>query len=53
MIVSAVLAFGGLSGVVSGDMQLRNIDILGYVPVFLVVAMLLAVLFRRSQPVQD
>src|SRR6516225_2825343 len=35
MIVSAVLAFGGLSGVVSGDMQLRNIDILGYVPAFL------------------
>jgi hypothetical protein len=50
MIASGVLAFAGLSGVVSGDMQLRNIGIVGYVGVFLVVAVLLAVLFYRAQP---
>ena len=31
MIVSGVLALVGLSGVVAGDMQLRNIGIVGYV----------------------
>jgi hypothetical protein len=39
-----------LSGVVFGDMQLRNIGIVGYVGVFLVVAVLLAVLFYRALP---
>lgn len=51
MISSGVLALAGLSGVVAGDMQLRNIGILGYVGVFLVVAGLLAVLFYRARPV--
>ena len=50
MIVSGVLALAGLSGVVFGDMQLRNIGILGYVGVFLVVAVLLAALFYRTVP---
>ena len=50
MIASGVLAFAGLSGVVVGDMQLRNIGIVGYVGVFLVVAALLAVLFFRATP---
>jgi hypothetical protein len=50
MIASGVLAFAGLSGVVVGDMQLRNIGIVGYVGVFLVVAILLAVLFYRATP---
>jgi hypothetical protein len=50
MIASGVLAFAGLSGVVVGDMQLRNIGIVGYVGVFLVVATLLAVLFYRATP---
>ena len=50
MIVSGVLAFAGLSGVVTGDMQLRNLGILGYVGGFLVVAVLLAVLFYRAEP---
>jgi hypothetical protein len=50
MIASGVLAFAGLSGVVVGDMQLRNIGIVGYVGVFLVVAALLAVLFYRATP---
>lgn len=50
MILSAVLALAGLSGVVTGNMQLRNIGIVGYVGVFLVVALLLAVLFYRAEP---
>jgi hypothetical protein len=52
MIASGVLAFAGLSGVVVGDMQLRNIGIVGYVGVFLVVATLLAVLFYRATPLE-
>jgi hypothetical protein len=50
MTVSGVLALAGLSGVVAGDMQLRNIGIVGYLGVFLVVAGLLAVLFHRAAP---
>jgi hypothetical protein len=50
MIASGVLALAGLSGVVAGDMQLRNIGLVGYVGVFLVVAALLAVLFYRTTP---
>ena len=50
MIVSGVLSLAGLSGVVAGYMQLRNIGIAGYVGVFLVVATLLAVLFYRTTP---
>jgi hypothetical protein len=52
MIASGVLALAGLSGVVADDMQLRNIGIVGYVGVFLVVAGLLAVLFYRARPVE-
>jgi hypothetical protein len=52
MIASAVLALAGLSGVVIGDMQLRNIGIVGYVGVFLVVAALLAALFYRARPLE-
>jgi hypothetical protein len=50
LILSGVLALAGLSGVMLGDMQWRNIGIVGYVGVFPVVALLLALLFRRSQP---
>jgi len=50
MIASGVLSLAGLSGVVAGDMQLRNIGIVGYVGVFLVVAALLAVLFYTTTP---
>jgi hypothetical protein len=50
MIASGVLSLAGLSGVVTGEMQLRNIGIVGYVGVFLFVAALLAVLFYRSTP---
>jgi len=50
MIASGVLSLAGLSGVVACDMQLRNIGIVGYVGVFLVVAALLAILFYRATP---
>ncbi len=53
MIVSGALALAGLSGVALGDMQLRNIGIVGYVGVFLIVAMLLAVMFYRAVPRED
>jgi hypothetical protein len=48
MIVSALLALAGLGGVVTGDMRIRNIGILGYVGGFLVVTALLALLFHRT-----
>jgi hypothetical protein len=52
MIASGVLALAGLSGVMVGHMQLRNIGIVGYVGGFLVVAALLAVLFFRAPPLE-
>ncbi len=48
MLASGALALAGLSGVATGDMQLRNIGILGYVGVFPAVAALLGVLFYRT-----
>lgn len=48
LIASGVLAFAGLSGVIVGDMRLRNIGIAGYAVVFPVVALLQAILFRRA-----
>jgi len=50
MIASGVFSLAGLSGVLTGDMQLRNIGIVGYVPVFLAVEILLGVLFYRTRP---
>jgi hypothetical protein len=50
MIASGTLALAGLSGVVAGDMRLRNIGIIGYVPVFLVVVALTGILFYRTTP---
>jgi hypothetical protein len=50
MIVSGVLALGGLSGAPVGDMQLRMIGVVGYAGVFPVVAVLLTMLFRHSTP---
>ena len=50
MIISGVLALGGLSGVLVGDMRLRNIGIIGYAGVFPVAALLLAILFHRATP---
>jgi hypothetical protein len=47
---SGVFALAGLSGVVAGDMRLRNIGIVGYAGVFPVAALLLAILFHRANP---
>jgi hypothetical protein len=52
MIVSATLALAGMSGVAVGDMQLRMIGVLGYACLFPAVALLLAVLFRRTRVVR-
>ena len=48
MIGSALFALAGLSGVAAGDMWLRNIGIIGYLGIFLVVAALLGLLFHRT-----
>lgn len=50
MITSGGLSLAGLSGIVLSDMQVRNIGIVGYVGVFLVVAVLLTVFFYRANP---
>jgi len=50
LITSGALALAGLSGVIAGDMQLRNIGIVGYAGVFPVAALLLAILFYRATP---
>src|SRR5215210_3251293 len=52
MIASGALSLAGLSGVVVGDMRLRNIGIVGYVGVFPVLAALLTVLFYRTTPLE-
>ena len=51
MITSGVLALAGLSGVVVGNMQLRMIGVIGYAAIFPVVALLLAILFMRTEAV--
>lgn len=53
MIVSGGLALAGLSGVVVGDMRLRNIGIVGYLGVFVVVVVLLAFLFNQTRPADE
>jgi hypothetical protein len=50
LVASGALALAGLSGVIVGDMQLRNIGIIGYAGVFPVAALLVAILFRRAAP---
>ncbi len=52
LVASGALALGGLSGVIVGDMQLRNIGILGYSGVFPAAALLLAIFFYRARPRQ-
>jgi hypothetical protein len=49
MIASGVLALAGLSGVVVGDMQLRMLGVIGYAGMFPVMALLLAILFMRTE----
>jgi hypothetical protein len=46
LLVSGVLAIGGLAGVALDDMMVRNIGVVGYAVVFPVAAVLLARLFR-------
>jgi len=53
MITSGVLALAGLSGVVVGDMQLGMIGVIGYAAMFPVVALLLAILFMRTEAVTN
>lgn len=53
LVASGALALAGLSGVVVGDMHLRNIGIVGYAGVFPVAALLLAILFYRTEPREE
>ncbi len=53
MIISGVLSLAGLVGVPLADMSIRNIGILGYVGVSLVVFPLLAVVFGRARQAPD
>lgn len=50
LLASSTLALAGLSGIVFGNMQLRNIGIIGYVGIFPVVALLLGIVFYRVVP---
>jgi hypothetical protein len=50
LLSSGILALAGLSGVPGGNMQLRDIGIIGYVGVFPIAALLLAILFYRAKP---
>jgi len=48
MIVSGVLSFAGLIGPIVGDMQIRNIGIVGYAGVFPFTCLLLSKVFNRA-----
>jgi hypothetical protein len=48
MLAAGCLALAGLVGVATGDMQSRNIGILGYAVLFPIIAAFLALLFHRS-----
>jgi len=52
MIISGVLSLAGLIGVPLGDMQVRNIGIIGYALVAIVVFLLLGIVFDRTQNVE-
>jgi hypothetical protein len=49
LVVSGILSFAGLLGPVFGNMQIRNIGIVGYAVVFPVACLLLAKVFGRPQ----
>ena len=49
MLLSALLSALGLLGVALDDMDYRNIGIVGYVPVFMIVLALLIPFFRRGE----
>jgi hypothetical protein len=48
LFASAALAFAGLAGVALGNMQIRNVGIIGYAVAFPVAAAFMARLFQRS-----
>jgi hypothetical protein len=50
LVASGALALAGLSGVIVGDMRLRNIGIVGYAVAFPAAAVLLGILFHRTTP---
>lgn len=47
LLVSALLAFAGLWGAATGDMRIRNIGIIGYVPVFTIAVVLMGMHFAQ------
>jgi hypothetical protein len=49
ILLSGLLSLAGLAGAAVGDMGIRNIGIVGYAGLGPVVALLLALLFRRSE----
>lgn len=49
MIVSGVLSFAGLIGPIVGDMQIRNIGILGYAGAFPIICLLLVKVFSQVE----
>jgi len=49
MIVSGVLSLAGLIGVPLADMNLRNIGVIGYAGVSMVVFLLLGIIFGRAR----
>src|SRR5690606_36201012 len=51
MTVSGVLSLAGLIGVPLADMNVRNIGIIGYAVVSIVVFLLLGIVFGRARPV--
>jgi hypothetical protein len=46
LLISGILAIAGLAGVPVGNMQIRDIGVLGYAVVFPIAAVMLARLFR-------
>ncbi|MCF8267271.1 MAG: hypothetical protein K9I69_04245 [Ignavibacteriales bacterium] len=48
MFLSGILSLGGLSGVPLGDMQIRNIGIIGYTVTAIITFFLLGIFFRRD-----
>jgi hypothetical protein len=53
LLVSGTLSLVGLAGAAVGDMGLRNIGIVGYAGLGPIVALLLAIVFRRTVPTQS
>lgn len=48
LVLSGLLAFAGLAGVITGNMSVRNIGIIGYVPVFTVAVALITEFVRKQ-----